>query len=71
VNSYVVQRSSDGVYQAVDGYTSEPHKAHRFMSRSAALEFIALSPSSVADQWRVAILPGTRPLLSIPQEREA
>lgn len=67
MNAYVIQRVSDGAYVAPawDTLTKQPHKAYAFCSRKAAQQYIARNfPAG----FTVAILPATRPLLSVPKD---
>lgn len=68
MNSYVIQHIVSGAYIApIVGYhVVDPHHAHKYCSREAAQRLIDCE--LVAHLYRVAILPATRALLSIPTE---
>lgn len=69
MNTYAIQRVSDGAYVApkIDHFTYEPHESYKFVSREAAQQYI--DRRTEADRWLPAILPSTRSLLSIPRSK--
>ena len=72
MNAYVIQRLDSGAYVAprMGHLTFEPHKAFQFVSREAARQYVdryLVRP----ERYGIAILPATRPLLSVPKESAA
>jgi hypothetical protein len=74
VNAYVIQRICDGAYMPkkrdIDA-TRDPHEAYKFGTREAAQQYMADFFTENSNTFHIAILPATRPLLSVPQERAA
>lgn len=76
MNSYAIQHIGLGFYISPQ-LTQDPHfphlvrdpdKSYQFVSRAAAQQYI--DRNVLADNYVVATLPGTRPLLSVPMERQ-